>query len=189
MKDYPIITITNKEKVFPQGISQWLKAGAPSRLYYIGDIGMIMQPMTGLFSSIRCPSSLIIKAQDIAKELGNNCIHVISGFHSPIEKEMLRILIRGKGSIVLCPARGLNGIRLSPELQQVFKENRLLIISAFNNRVIRSNKEYAMQRNLIVAAIAEKVVVIHSEPGGNIESLSKIIQAWGKTIKYLKTNE
>lgn len=33
--------------------------------------------------------------------------YVIGGFHSPAEKECLRILLRGYTPVILCPARGL----------------------------------------------------------------------------------
>jgi len=38
---------------------------------------------------------------------------VISGFHTPAEKECLRILLRGAQPIIICPARSIEPIFLS----------------------------------------------------------------------------
>jgi len=47
-----------------------------------------------------------LKAYDLARELREKKTPVISGFHTPVEKDMLEILLKGKGPNVICPARG-----------------------------------------------------------------------------------
>jgi hypothetical protein len=42
-------------------------------------------------------------------ELGDAGAPVIGGFHTPVERACLEILLRGKGSGILCPARGMYG--------------------------------------------------------------------------------
>jgi predicted Rossmann fold nucleotide-binding protein DprA/Smf involved in DNA uptake len=68
-----------------------------------------------LFCSARCPGDLILKAYDLAKKLRDDGVTVISGFHSPIEKECLRILLRGKQPLIICPARSLANLRVPTE--------------------------------------------------------------------------
>ncbi len=69
-------------------------------------------PLLALYCSSHCPVSLILQAQDLAAALGQVGTAVVGGFHSPVEKEMLTVLLRGKGPLVICPARALEGRRL-----------------------------------------------------------------------------
>jgi hypothetical protein len=39
-------------------------------------------------------------------------IPIIGGFHSPMEKECLDLLLRGQQPIVICPARSIQGMRI-----------------------------------------------------------------------------
>jgi hypothetical protein len=59
--------------------------------------------MTALFCSARCPGSVILRAYDQAAQWRDTGHCVISGFHSPVEKECLRILLRGEPPFTICP--------------------------------------------------------------------------------------
>ena len=178
-------TIPQEQPEYPRALVQWLGNNTPTHLSYIGNIEILKQPLLGLFSSVKCPANLIIKAHDLAHKLGEAGTPVISGFHSPVEKEMLSVLLRGQGPVVLCPARGLGKIRLSKIQQQALEENRLLLISLFTDGVMRSREEYALQRNLFVAALAKEVVVVYSAPSGNVEKLCIQLNTWKKKVTYI----
>lgn len=49
-----------------------------------------------LFGSSKCPGEIIPKTQDWAHGLIGSRTVVVSGFHTPVEKDVLRILLRGK---------------------------------------------------------------------------------------------
>lgn len=63
-------------------------------------------PKLALFCSIKCPGKLILNTYDLAKKLRQEGITVISGFHSPMEKECLRILLRSQNPVFWCLAHG-----------------------------------------------------------------------------------
>src|SRR2546425_13046665 len=86
-------------------------AQAPA-LYAIGNVQILRQPLTALFCSNKCPGSAILRALDLAAQLRDANRAVISGFHTPVEKECLAILLRAKSPIVICPARSLAKLRL-----------------------------------------------------------------------------
>jgi len=178
-------TLSQEQSEYPATLTQWLGRDAPVQLFYIGNIEVLKQPLLGLFSSVKCPANLIIKAHDLAHKLVEAGTPIISGFHSPVEKEMLSVLLRGHGPLVLCPARVLGKIHLSKIQQQALEENRLLLISIFADGVIRSREDYAMQRNLFVAALAKEVVVVYSAPGGNVEELCIQLNTWKKKVTYI----
>jgi len=73
---------------------------------------LLKKTKLALFCSKKCPGQKILKAFDFARNLRDGQKTVISGFHSPIEKECLRILLRGKQPIIICPARSLEKMRV-----------------------------------------------------------------------------
>ena len=102
---------------------------------------------------------------------------MVSGFHSPTEKQCLRILLEGKQPIIICLARSLAKIRLPSEWQTALDSGRLLLLSRFE-RSRRADKETARRRNELVAALADEVLIVHAEPGGAIERISRLIDRW-----------
>ena len=103
---------------------------------------------------------------------------VISGFHSPVEKECLRILLRGKQPIIICLARSLEKIRMPTEWRRALTDERLLLICPFEKRPRRPTIESSRQRNELVAALSDETVIIHAEPGGGIERISELVKHW-----------
>ena len=63
--------------------------------------------LTALFCSGQCPGDVILKMCDFARAMRDAGVPVIGGLQSPIEKECLRLLLRGDQPVVVCPARGI----------------------------------------------------------------------------------
>ena len=72
---------------------------------YKGNLDMLEERLTALFCSVRCPGDLILKTYDLARLLRDAGTPVIAGFQSPMEKDCLEILLRGRQPVVICPAR------------------------------------------------------------------------------------
>jgi len=81
----------------------------------VGNQGILQPKKLALFCSRKCPGNLILKAYDLARSLREEGTTVISGFHTPVEKECLRILLRGAQPIIICPARSIEGMRIPSE--------------------------------------------------------------------------
>lgn len=113
---------------YPQSI-QVLGDRAPEQLGILGNAKIFQQDMLALFSSVKCPASLILQAHDLAQELRQSGIIVISGFHAPVEKEVLAVLLGGTQPVVIVMARGLEGMRLPKAWQAPLENNRLLLVS------------------------------------------------------------
>ena len=135
-----------------------------------------------LFCSGKCPGEIILKTHDLAQRFRRLGISTIGGFHSPVEKECLRVLLRGEQPIIICPARSIENMRLKPEWKRALSENRLLILSIFAGKVRRSKVELAMQRNTFVAALADKIFVAHAAEGSKTLEFSKAVSEWGKPL-------
>src|SRR5579883_2639216 len=92
---------------YPAQLLGVLGEHAPIRCLTLGNRKTLTQPLLALFCSERCPGDLIIKASDAATALRDAGVPVVSGFHSPVERECLRILLRGTQPVVICPARSI----------------------------------------------------------------------------------
>ena len=167
------------EAFYPPAIIDWPDH---PELATIGNLEILHQPLLGVFCSLKCPASLILKAQDVARELGDQGQAVISGFQSPVEKEMLTVLLRGKGSIILCPARGLGGMRIPTNWRPAIQAGKMLVISPFDVQIKRPTRELAWQRNHFSASLAAGILLIHARPGGGLESLLREILAKEKKV-------
>lgn len=151
---------------YPPLLRSRLGEAAPKVLYARGDLQILRNPLLGLLCSVQCPGSIIIKTFDAIRELRDKGIVVIGGFHSPMERECLDILLRGKQPVVLVAARGLRGLRIGEAARNAIDEGRLLLLSPFADTVRRTTATQAVQRNNLVAALAEQVLVPYAVPGG-----------------------
>jgi predicted Rossmann fold nucleotide-binding protein DprA/Smf involved in DNA uptake len=162
-------TISRDDPRYPARLRRRLGAHAPSELTALGNLDLLSQPTTALFCSARCPGKLILRTYDQAAQWRDAGHCVVSGFHSPVEKECLLILLRGEPPIIICPARGLPK-RIPPEWKKPLADGRLLILSIFPQIESRITAELAARRNELVAALADQVFVAYATPGGRLET-------------------
>src|SRR5262245_45768437 len=126
---------------YPACLRERLREHAPRKLIGLGRLAILSERKTGLFCSVRCPGDAILSAYDSARKLRDDGVTVISGFHSPVEKECLRILLRGKQPIIMFLARSMMKIRIPADRRQALESGRLLLLSPFEKRPRRPTKE------------------------------------------------
>jgi predicted Rossmann fold nucleotide-binding protein DprA/Smf involved in DNA uptake len=136
----------------------------------------------GLICSVQCPGSVVIKTFDAIRELRDAGIVVAGGFHSPMEKECLDFLLRGKQPVIICPAKGLGRPRIPAPWHDAIDAGRLLIVSPFDPARKRTTKEQAQTRNEFVAKLAAAVLVPHASPGGKAEAVARQVLKCGKPL-------
>jgi predicted Rossmann fold nucleotide-binding protein DprA/Smf involved in DNA uptake len=160
---------------FPAALKDQEGGIVVSRLWAMGPIDLLQKPLLGLFCSARCPGEVILRSYDLARALRDAGVPVISGFHSPLEKECLDLLLRGSQPVVICPARSIERLRLPIEWRQAVEDGRLLILSPFAGRHRRPTVQLAEQRNDCVAALAGCVVVAYAAPGSKTEQFCQLL--------------
>jgi predicted Rossmann fold nucleotide-binding protein DprA/Smf involved in DNA uptake len=165
---------------YPAKLRERLGAHAPPNLSALGSLDLLGLRMTPLFCSTRCPGDAILSAYDQAQRWRDEGRCVIGGFHSPIEKECLKILLRGRKPIIICPARGIETMRLPREWRADIDNGRLLLLSAFPKKIRRPTAATADRRNQLVAALADEIAFFHITPGGKMDKLR--VQAEGLGI-------
>ncbi|MFZ0451215.1 MAG: DNA-processing protein DprA [Desulfatiglandaceae bacterium] len=163
---HPVEVIDRNSPFYPIQLAKRLGEDAPARLWSIGRLELISVSKTALFCSKTCPGDAILKTMDQAQKWRDQGRCIISGFHSPIEKECLQILLRGGQPIVICPARSLERMRIPTEWLKGIEAGRILLLSPFEPPQRRLTAALSEQRNKIVAAMADEAYFAHTTPGG-----------------------
>ena len=174
-----IRTLNADDTRYPARLRERLGDDAPAQLSALGNLELLALPKTALFCSVRSPGHVILPAYDLAATWRDAGRCVIGSFHSPVEKECLNILLRGKQPIILCPARSLTGMRIPGAWQKAIEAGRMLILSSFPDAPRRVTTVFAARRNEFVAALADEVFIAHTAVGGKTERLQNRITEWG----------
>jgi predicted Rossmann fold nucleotide-binding protein DprA/Smf involved in DNA uptake len=145
---------------------------AYKRLTVLGNVELLNQELLGLFVSRQCPASLILQAHEWAQQAKAKKLAVVAGFQSPVEQEILRVLLKGEGNTVICPARSLETFRVPKELKVALESDRVVLVSPFTSSQKRVDKELAFRRNNFVAELAAKLLIIHAAPSSTTETLA-----------------
>lgn len=138
----------------------------------LGNTELLKHFKTAFLCSRKVPAGIILKSYDWAKQqrdLGN-CI--VCSNHSPIEKDVFEILLKGKQPLVLVLPRGLKK-RWEPEILEAVHSSRLLIVSPFDKTVTRITRETAQTKNETIIALADEIVTGYVEKDGQLENLLK----------------
>lgn len=125
---------------------------------------------TAFLCSQKCPADIVLKSYDWAKaqRAAGNCI--VCGNHSQIEKDVFGILLKGKQPLILVLARSMKN-RWEPEIEEAVKQNRLLVLSPFDETVKRVTRDTAELRNQKIIDVSDRIIVGYKTKGGQLEKL------------------
>ncbi|MBW4515922.1 MAG: DNA-processing protein DprA [Timaviella obliquedivisa GSE-PSE-MK23-08B] len=175
-------TITPNDSAYPVALTNCIAFKSLPTLSAIGNLSLIQKPAIALFCSMKCPGDLILKTYDLVQALRDADIPVISGFHTPIEQDCLKILLRGTQPLIYCPARSIHNIRFSAKQKQAMDENRLLLISPFSASYARATAELAKKRNEMIGAIAHTLFVAYAAPNSKTLAFAQRLTKAGKSV-------
>ena len=153
---------------------------------YRGDEAILKNHKIAFFCSQKCPAEVILKSFDWAIEQRNKGNCIITGAHSPVEKDVFHFLLKGKQPLILVLGRKMLK-DLDPLLQTALDRNRLLIIASFFECQERLSKISSSKRNEFIANIADEIVVAHATQGGKLDLMLKSQNC--KCVSFLKRNE
>ena len=166
---------------FPHRLQRYLGDRAPGAIAVLGNLAILRSCTLAWFCSVKCPGDLILQTYDLARALRAAQIPVIGGFHAPMEKECLRLLLRGQQPIIICPARSIWS-RLPGEWKLPLAQGRLLIVSPFEAKHRQATAALAQARNEFVAALADNIFVAYAFPGSKSERFCHQVIAWEKPL-------
>lgn len=156
--------------------------GIQRPLHLIGEPGLLKSPALALFCSVKCPGAVIMETYEAMQRLKLQDRVIAGGFHSPMERTCMDILMRGRAKLILCPARGLRRLRVRPEWYSLLAENRILIISPFDDSIRRSTIQLGCARNNFVASLAEWLLIPYAARTSRTERFAVEMLSQGKTV-------
>ena len=114
---------------------------------YLGNKALLGRWKIGFLASRKISTSTILPTLDWAVAISKRTdIAIVSGFHSRLEKDVLKFLLQGKCGIIVVLARGM--YRQLPKLYEAaMNENRLLVIALEKETVTRVSEYTAHRRN------------------------------------------
>jgi predicted Rossmann fold nucleotide-binding protein DprA/Smf involved in DNA uptake len=158
------------------------KATAGPILAALGQPEILQRQTIGLLCSVRCPGNLILMTYEFAKKTSRDGAAIIGGFHSPMERTCLDTLLARHVPVVYCPARRLNPRGIPRLWDGALAEGRLLVISPFLDSQRHVTRDLAHQRNLLIAALANTLLVPYAVRGGKTEAVVRLSVHHGKTV-------
>lgn len=148
-----------------------------------GNKDLLQCELVAFFASRTAPSQALEKSLLWAEQMAKSDSIVISGFHSPIERAVLDLLLERGCSVVVTLGRSLYK-KIPLHLRSAYEQKRVLFISfrdysrpSFNNSQLR---------NWATADLAQKVVFAQFENSSQLSSLHYSLQIGKKQITILK---
>ena len=150
-------------------------------LHFHGNPDILTQPTLALLCSAQAPAGVLLAVHDLAQRWRHHGPVIMSGFQSPVEEEALTVLLRGPRPVAFWLARG--PYRRVPEhLRPALDDGRLLIVAPFPPTIKRPTQAMALQRNRLLCAQADGVLVAHAAPGSGTATLAQDVLEWGKPV-------
>jgi len=148
---------------------------------------MIETEGIAFFCSQSCPGDVILRAQDWANARSSGSAPVIGGFHTPVERDVLRILLRGRVPAIIVLARAIEGWRAPKPLGRAIREaaevGRARVLASPSAVTQRRTTAYSAElRNRHILTLASTILIAHASPGGKTEALAHEALARGLTL-------
>ncbi len=152
----------------PPHLAPRIPADVAQRLIGIGNAALLAEPLLGFIASRQCPGHVFIETLERVPQWASAGRVLISGFHSPLEQQVLRSLLRRNGRAIQLLARHLPAgreYRPTAEEQNPLAQGHLLILSASPATETRTTRASSLARNGLVLSLSSKHCIPHLVPG------------------------
>ena len=149
---------------------------------YLGNTSLLDRYLVAFFASRSSTAEITERALQWATNICQTDKVVISGFHSPLEKEVLRVLIEHKHPVIIALGRALYK-RIPSNLQTAFDEGRLLLVS-FRGYSRHSWKSSEI-RNWKAAGLADEVYFTPFDQTSSLRTLHFTLDKYSETTVYI----
>ncbi|WP_157817914.1 DNA-processing protein DprA [Candidatus Thiodictyon syntrophicum] len=148
----------------------------PATLHAVGNPALLAGPLLGLLASRDCPGRILLDTLELVPPWVRDGRVILSGFHSPLEQQVLRSVLRRNGCVVKILARGMQEYHPPEQERAPLTNGTLLVVTAYPDRVRRTTRETALARNRLVLALASELLTPYIAPESGLASL---LTEWG----------
>ena len=147
-----------------------------------GNRELLDRPLVAFFASRKATPHDAQLARQWAESICQTDKVVISGFHSPLEKEILHFLLDRQQPVVIALGRALYK-RIPEQLQPHFDEGRVLFVSY--RGYTRHSCNSAQIRNWSVANLADEVYFTQFDETSSLSTLHYTFKHYGSTPVHI----
>ena len=133
-----------------------------------GNKELLDRPLVAFFASRTAPSEALDLAIRWAHDIAHTDKIVISGFHSPIERAVLDVLLACGSSVVVTLGRSLYR-KIPAHIQEAYSEGRVLFLSLRDNA--RASLSNSQLRNWATADLATEIVFAPFDSSSQLSTL------------------
>lgn len=157
----------------PTARQERLGGDAALQFMAVGNTALLDEPLLGLIASRQCPGQVLLETLDLAAQWARAQQVVLSGFHSPLEQQVLRSMLRRHGRVVKLLARCFGDEGYQPDISEwaALEEGRMAVISAFGAETPRITRSSSLERNRMVLTLATEIVVPFVSPSSPLAAL------------------
>ncbi len=148
-----------------------------------GNKSLLDRELVAFFASRNASAQAAALARKWACEIAQTNKVVISGFHSPIEREVFFILEAHSCPVIVALGRSLYR-KIPAQFQSAFEQNRLLFISFRQQQ--RTSFSSSQLRNWAAAELASQVVFAPFAPSSQLSALHYSLSLGGVKIVVLE---
>lgn len=170
-----------EQKDFPIKLQQI--ENSPKQLYYIGNIDLLYQDCFAIIGTRRITNYGIRNCKEFSKEIALRDIPIVSGMAIGTDTVAHKTAIEYGGSTIAVLGGGLERIfpKQNYELFNQIVEKGGLVITEYENDV-EPDKTKFPQRNRIVSAISEGVLIVEAACRSGTSITAKYARQQGKKI-------
>lgn len=139
-----------------------------NKLYKSGNKNLLTSYKTAFLCSRLTPESYYKAVLQWVYQLSPDRDCILCGNHSYAEQKVFTLLLQLKIPTILVLAEAMK-TQWNNDIENAFKENRLLIITSCDETVHRVSKQSAADRNRLILSLSDTIVIGYCSKGGNIE--------------------
>lgn len=173
---------------YPGRLSAFLGDNAPAAVWVCGNVDLLARvdlgqcPSLGIAASVASSATLSEAALELLRSLLRNGLVFVGGFHSPLERLCLKLLIQEGEPALACVGRSLKGVQAPQLWRAALLEERLLLVSAANEMCKRPTRESIRIRNECVAALSTSFLALSAVGGSKTEAVCRRLIESGRQV-------
>jgi len=176
-----VAKIPRDSALYPSALRSYFD-NRPPKLWYKGEPSILAGKVLGILSARKIEPDLALKTSELLRQLGPLGATFISGWHSPLEEEALRILLSRSAHIIFCLAKSLN--KFSPEVavENLVSQGRGLLLTHCSPNAKRISRDASLRRNQLVIGLSKGLLVLSGPQGSASFKLARLALNSGKTV-------
>jgi DNA protecting protein DprA len=176
LEDNSVSVLTILSETYPLRLKLALGEAAPPVLFVKGNFDLLNSKSVGFCGARKASQKGLAVASLCAEALVKEGVNVSSGYANGVDMKAHISALEHGGTTTIVLAEGIQNFRIKNDIQSVFDEDRVVIVSEFfpTGRWFISN---AMQRNRTIMGLSKAMIVIEaSMKGGTFSAAMDAIE-------------